>query len=966
MTTRVSRVVLELATNAQEFLGNVKATADAAGSRLKASFDSAGKSLQTFGKDTKALGIGLTTAVTGPILGVVGGLSALTLATVKSGDEIAKNARTSGLSAQAYQELTFALGQVAKVTDEELVKGFSKFTVAIGDAAAGTKAQQDALLALGFTQEEVASGAITTEAAMDRLIVGMQGAASEADAMALAGDLVGDRLGPKLAGALRASGDQVDGLRQQFTDLGLGMSDEALAASEKFNDQMDVVTRQLGAVGRQLGEAVLPLLTDVLVPAMQRHVIPAFQKLAEWVKVGIEWFKNLSGPVQVAIGAAVALAAALGPILIVVGSIASAIGAALPVIGTIGGAFLALATGPVGVVIAAITGLIAVWHFFGDEISGVLSGVWTFISDTFTSIMGIFDVFPDALLPLLGPIGAIVLAFRHWEQIVTIAKGVYEGVKGWIVDKMQPILDWVKGVWSSIFGEKAAIFQQDIQLTDDKAASDDRAAVAATGLGDAATFSIRGVRAQADATKDATKAADDATKAFEAQVEALQALGVLTRDQVTDEIQKLQGALSAAAREGEGPTQKAVGIIIVKLVELRRRALEAGQSVELIDRELAALRQTARDMAGPFPTLTAQLTTVLPQMEMVTGEMLAQQTEAYLLGRAYTTLGLETQASLDKAAEAARIAYADILASGQATERQLIEARGRVEQAEVEAGQRTVSLWQTQIQPAIEGAWQNITGSLATNFTDMLTGATGFKDGFTSIWEDLKGSVRGILDTLLQTFLNEFLGGMLEGMSGWARQAGSIISSVFGMGKSGMSSLPTFGGTFIPSLAAPGAGAGGAAAGGGLAAGLATTGLGIAAGASAYTIGKMGWEWGKSFFGDHYDETIENADDPSMHANQQAIGAGVWDSDLDNVGAPMAEGGIISARRGGTLIRAGEAGADEAIVPLPPGFDLVKSLEAASRNYDLEKLERRFSAAIFEIRQVLPLAIRDAVAGALA
>lgn len=482
-----------------------------------------------------------------------------------------------------------------------------------------------------------------------------------------------------------------------------------------------------------------------------------------------------------------------------------------------------------------------------------------------------------------------------------------------------------------------------------------------------------GLNEEAAASDAVKKAAEAATKAVDQQTEAFRALGLVTQADVTTEIQKLHGALTAAAREGAGPTQKAVTIVITKLVELRRQALAAGQSVEAIDEELAALRRTARDMAGPFPTLTAQISLAIPRAEdlaagirTITADEMRAGTEAYLLGRAYETLGVTTQASLERAAEAARIAYADILASGTATERQLIEARARVEQAEIEAGLRTVSLWQTQIQPAIEGAWQNITGSLATNFTDMLTGATGFKDGFTAIWEDLKGAVRSILDTMLQTFLNEFLGGMLQGLSGWSRQAGSIIGSILGMGKSGMSSLPTVGGTFIPSLTAPGAAGGGAAAGGGLAAGLATAGLGIAAGASAYTIGKMGWEWGKAFFGPHGNPGTAPEDMPEelrTHENQQAIGFGVDGSPLDDVGGPMSlsAGGEVRAGAGRPAVLHGH----EAVFPLPEGFDLASSLKAldGSRQDEstLDRMSRRFENALLELKWALPSAVRAAV-----
>jgi hypothetical protein len=443
---------------------------------------------------------------------------------------------------------------------------------------------------------------------------------------------------------------------------------------------------------------------------------------------------------------------------------------------------------------------------------------------------------------------------------------------------------------------------------------------------------------QAAAQETAKKAAEATTKAIDAQRDAFRSLGLVTKQDVTDEIQRLQGALSAAAREGAGPTKRAVEVVITKLGELREKALAAGQSVDVIDAHLAALRDTIRDMNGPIPTLTTQITTALPTMaaaagsvRVITSEMLKQRTESHLLASAYETLGVRTQASLTAQVTAARIAYADILASGQATARELQAARAAVEQAEIDAGLRTVSLWQTQIEPAIKQAGQNILGSLSTNFTDMLTGAVGFKDGFVNIWEDLKSAVGNVLNTLLQTFLNEFLGGMLQGLSGWAAQAGRIFGSVFSMGNAGMS------GMLSPSvLTAPGMGAG---AGGGVGAGaaLGMAGLGVAAAGAGYTLGKMGFEWATAAFGDHYISPEAQAEADRLSAIQAAeytgaaARAGMTPEEfIDSGGTPgFAAGGEVFAGAGMDARLHGH----EAVFPLPDGFDLAASLQALEQMY---------------------------------
>lgn len=62
--------------------------------------------------------------------------------------------------------------------------------------------------------------------------------------------------------------------------------------------------------------------------------------------------------------------------------------------------------------------------------------------------------------------------------------------------------------------------------------------------------------------------------------------------------------------------------------------------------------------------------------------------------------------------------------------------------------------------------WDHIKGSLSINFADMLTGTTGFKDGFTNIWRDIKSSVANILTGILGDLTNRFLTGALNALTG--------------------------------------------------------------------------------------------------------------------------------------------------------------------------------------------------------
>lgn len=64
-----------------------------------------------------------------------------------------------------------------------------------------------------------------------------------------------------------------------------------------------------------------------------------------------------------------------------------------------------------------------------------------------------------AVVPFLGPVGiiaagvaAVVIAWKNWDTIVGFVKGVYEGVKTWMVDKFNAIVDSIKAKVDAVTG----------------------------------------------------------------------------------------------------------------------------------------------------------------------------------------------------------------------------------------------------------------------------------------------------------------------------------------------------------------------------------------------------------------------------------------------------------------------------------------------------------------------------------
>lgn len=354
MAERLGRAVLELTTDlAQYARGLDDAEQRLASARTHA--ERVGKTFQDVGASLSDVGLSLTKWVTGPILGATAAMTGLVLSQANAGDAIAKNAREAGLSATAYQELAFALGQISQLTETELTRGFASLTKAIADAAMGSARHQQILQGLGFSMQEIRSGSIQTETAFERLTQALRSTDNQAVALKLASELLGDRVGRRLAGALRESGDQVDVLRTQFRDLGLGWSGQQLADAEAFNDALDLMKREMGALGREVATQVIPVLVNDLIPFLREQAIPVLRDLTTKVVDAIKWFLELKPSTQVAIVGVTAFSAVLGPLLMVLGSLVSIVGTLitkLPLLaGAIKGVWAAL-TGPVGLVVA--------------------------------------------------------------------------------------------------------------------------------------------------------------------------------------------------------------------------------------------------------------------------------------------------------------------------------------------------------------------------------------------------------------------------------------------------------------------------------------------------------------------------------------------------------------------------------------------------------------------------------------
>lgn len=269
-------------------------------------------------------------------------------------------------------------------------------------------------IALGKMAKE---GISEPNKALQEMIVRIKeaGTAGEANAMAL--EMFGARAGPDMAAAIREGrlnlDELINSLKASPETIDKVYTDTADAA-EQFIILKNKIAVSLEPLSKKLFEAV-------------NNAMPAIERLIQGIVSMIEKFNALSPAQQNMVLKLALLAAAIGPVLTVIGklisvggnllgavsSISTALGAAGGASGALGVAFTAL-TGPVALIIGAIVGLIAIFatlyksnEDFRNAVKDTWNGIKTNIETSINSakntvknaIDSIYNFFANLRLP---------------------------------------------------------------------------------------------------------------------------------------------------------------------------------------------------------------------------------------------------------------------------------------------------------------------------------------------------------------------------------------------------------------------------------------------------------------------------------------------------------------------------------------------------------------------------------------
>lgn len=354
---------------------------------------------------TTALQLGITTGemrelaletanVTFPLAEVTASFDLLTRAGMENADNIAA-------TATAFDTLGDAIGLPASEVTKSLIPAFNAFGIPLKDAADHTdtfthlmrnttvelsdfSGMLNYLAAdLGTMDISMTESVAVMEALADK---GIQGSAATREFRTAVSGADGDI--SKFYGALGLTAEEVavytekvesaDGMTQQFAD-----------AQNKQFTTMDKLKHALSEASLQYGSLLEPV--EALGPVMTTlGPIMILASTMNWAHAASAW-------------------AAVAPYLAI----------AAPIIAVIG--VLYILEKKFGVVTKVI-----------EIVTSVLEPLYDWLADAIPkaveTTIGFVTGLGDKLLFVIGPIGAVIYAFKHWDEIVTIISGVFRRI----------------------------------------------------------------------------------------------------------------------------------------------------------------------------------------------------------------------------------------------------------------------------------------------------------------------------------------------------------------------------------------------------------------------------------------------------------------------------------------------------------------------------------------------------------
>ncbi|WP_078431009.1 hypothetical protein [Alkalihalobacterium alkalinitrilicum] len=416
-----------------------------------------------FGDGMTGTGKKMTGFVTGPIMALSAGILALGVKTGQYADEVLDLVDITGMSSDSIQGWNRVAAH-AGVSTTAVTDASQKLTKTMYQLETGSEKQTKALGKLSLSFEDLQK--MSPDEQMDTLMKSLSDVEDPAERARIGTDLLGGAF-KDIAPIVGMTSDEMFAMKQEGEDLAMSLED--LQEANGFRQEMEKLKAEFASTGRSLATQLMPLLKDTLLPLIRDTIVPAVTSFIEKIGSLAEKFSELSPRTQNIILGLVATAAAIGPLLIVVGKLATGfsalMGAAKFLIPIIGGI-----SWPVLAVVAAIAAAIAIgvllyknWDTIKEKAIEIWDAIATWFSEVTQKIKdyvkenfeGVYNYIANYLEMAKGIITDVWNAIKRTfsnvlDFLKALVRGDFEGMKNAVKAQMENVRSLISSIWNRI------------------------------------------------------------------------------------------------------------------------------------------------------------------------------------------------------------------------------------------------------------------------------------------------------------------------------------------------------------------------------------------------------------------------------------------------------------------------------------------------------------------------------------
>ncbi|MBQ5851515.1 MAG: phage tail tape measure protein [Lachnospiraceae bacterium] len=201
-------------------------------------------------------------------------------------------------------------------------------------------------------------------------------------------------------------------------------------AENMANTQLDNLSGQI---------TILKSTLEVLAYQISETLLPYLKQFAEWLQNLLNWFISLDGETQQNILKWIGIAAAVGPVLVIFGTLCSSISNIISLFSGVGSA--------ISTVGGLFTNLSGVGSSLAGLFSGALSAAGTALSSVFTFLCSPAGLVVAAIAAIIA-IG--VLLWQNWDTVKEYAVKIWTAIKDFFNNTWNSISDTASKIWNGL------------------------------------------------------------------------------------------------------------------------------------------------------------------------------------------------------------------------------------------------------------------------------------------------------------------------------------------------------------------------------------------------------------------------------------------------------------------------------------------------------------------------------------